>query len=275
MTTQRSKHSAIEMLNPPDVPVEQKRRVMTGQRLPADQTAFIDVSDLDSNGVVTETAMYQGELPAGAHDAFDLDQRDDLGFVAETYGDELPDEITDELTTLDDDADLLDQVYANELPDSLIEEMGDRPSLEFLTELELRAEETDDPTEAAEEGYTYVPPIDPPIVPGYPGTTADFEVASGLGLSALDEPYNEAHHSDFNFTEDEITARVREALRADSSTCLYANLIKIETDDGVVTLRGLVDDLIDVDNLLAVAAYVEGIIEVVDELRVRDWRARR
>src|SRR5215472_6803648 len=35
-------------------------------------------------------------------------------------------------------------------------------NLELLTELELRAEETDDPMEAVEEGYSYVPPIDPP-----------------------------------------------------------------------------------------------------------------
>jgi BON domain-containing protein len=140
-------------------------------------------------------------------------------------------------------------------------------NLELLTELELRAEETDDPMEAVEEGFTYVPPIDPPTVPG--GGLQNAEIASGLGVSALDEPYDENHHDSFLNDDDEFSARVREALRADSSTTQYADRLAIETRDGVVTLRGVVDDLMDSDNLLAVAEYVEGVDEVVDELRVR------
>jgi len=66
-----------------------------------------------------------------------------------------------------------------------------------------------------------------------------------------------------------VRARVREALRADSSTTQYAGKIAITARDGVVTLRGEVDDLVDSDNLLAVAEYVDGVDEVVDELRVR------
>jgi hypothetical protein len=34
-------------------------------------------------------------------------------------------------------------------------------------------------------------------------------------------------------------------------------------------LRGVVADLVDSDNLLAVAEYVDGVDEAVDELRVR------
>jgi osmotically-inducible protein OsmY len=137
----------------------------------------------------------------------------------------------------------------------------------MLTELELRADETDDPMEAVEEGFTYVPPIDPPVVPG--GGYENAEVASGLGVSALDEPYDEDHHDSFGSTDDELSARVREALRADSSTTQYASRIAIATSGGVVRLRGIVDDLVDSDNLLAVAEYVEGVEEVIDELRVR------
>jgi osmotically-inducible protein OsmY len=62
---------------------------------------------------------------------------------------------------------------------------------------------------------------------------------------------------------------VREAIRADSSTSQYAGTITIAVRDGVVTLRGVVDDLVDSDNLLAVAEYVDDVDEVVDELRVR------
>lgn len=153
----------------------------------------------------------------------------------------------------------------------LIAEDDDRPedteNIEMLTELELRAEETDDPMEAVEEGMTYVPPIDPPTVPG--GGYDGAEIASGLGVSALDEEYDEDHHSDFLNSDDEVSSRVREAFRADSSTTAYVNRIAIESRGGVVTLRGEVDDLVDSDNLLAVAEYVDGVDEVVDELRVR------
>ena len=143
---------------------------------------------------------------------------------------------------------------------------GDPEKLELLTERELRAEETRDPMEAVEEGYTYVPPIDPPTTPG---GLQNAEVASGLGVSALDEPYDQNHHTSFLPSDDEVSARVREALRADSSTAQYADRVAIETRRGIVTLRGVVDDLVDDDNLLAVAEYVEGVDEVVDELRVR------
>jgi hypothetical protein len=146
---------------------------------------------------------------------------------------------------------------------------GDDESLDMLTELELRAEETDDPLEAIEEGLTYVPPIDPPTVPTVSRQDGDARFASGYSVSSLDEPYDEDHHSSFFPDDDEMSARVREALLADSSTTQYADRIGISTRGSVVTLRGEVDDLVDSDNLLAVAAYVEGVTEVVDELRVR------
>lgn len=159
-------------------------------------------------------------------------------------------------------------VYEGELAAGVDDDLPNDPeNLELLTELELRAEETDDAMEAVEEGFTYVPPIDPPTVPG--GGYQNAEIASGLGVSALDEPYDEDHHDSFLSAEDEVSDRVREALHADSSTTQYADRIAIESRGGIVTLRGVVDDLVDSDNLLAVAGYVEGVEEVVDELRVR------
>jgi hypothetical protein len=158
-------------------------------------------------------------------------------------------------------------VYEGELAAGVDDDFpNDAENIELLTELQLRAEETDDPMEAVEEGFTYVPPIDPPTVPG---GYQNAEIASGLGVSALDEPYDQDHHDSFLNADDEVSARVREALRADSSTTQYAERIAIATRGGVVTLRGVVDDLVDSDNLLAVAEYVEGVEEVVDELRVR------
>jgi hypothetical protein len=180
----------------------------------------------------------QGEFPAA-------DELDDLG----------------QLTSTD--------VYEGQLEAGTADDLPGDPNaenLEMLTELELRADETDDPMEAVEEGFTYVPPIDPPVTPG---GVDNAEIASGLGLSALDEEYDEDHHDSFLSADDEMRARVREALRADSSTSQYAGKITISVRDGVVTLSGVVDDLVDSDNLLAIAEYVDGVDEVVDELRVR------
>jgi len=147
----------------------------------------------------------------------------------------------------------------------MAEDEDELEDLDSLTEQELRADETDDPIEAIEEGYTYVPPIDPPIEPG--DTLDGAEIASGM--SALDEPYDQDQHITFLSDDDEVSARVREALRADSSTTQYAGRIGITTRHGTVILRGVVDDLVDSDNLLAVAEEVDGVEEVVDHLRVR------
>ena len=57
------------------------------------------------------------------------------------------------------------ELYEGETGDSLENESQsgvNDESLDMLTELELRADETDDVMEAIEEGYTYIPPIDPP-----------------------------------------------------------------------------------------------------------------
>lgn len=161
------------------------------------------------------------------------------------------------------------KLYEGEPGDSLENEGYGDESLEQLTDLELRADETDDPMEAVEEGYTYIPPIDPPIAPSPDGSYENAEVASGFGSSSLDDEYSVDGHGDFLPADDEVSARVREALLADSSTSGYAHRISIAARGGRVLLRGAVDDLVDSDNLVAVASYVEGVEEVIDDLDVR------
>lgn len=145
----------------------------------------------------------------------------------------------------------------------------DIDSLDMLTEQELRAGETDDALVAIEEGYTYVPPTDPPTTPGEPGDYDGADVANGFAGSSLDEAYTEDTHSEFLPGDDEMVARVRDALRADSSTSALASSIRIAACDGIVTLRGMVVDMVDSDNLLAVASYVEGVEDVEDEIEVQ------
>jgi hypothetical protein len=209
---------ADQLLNGPDVPVEDKQRQLEGRR-PADQQGepFIEVDDTDDLGEISTTDVYLGELEAGVND---------------------------------------------DLP-------NDPDQLELLTERELRAGETDNPFEAAEEGIPYVPPIDPPTVPRTEDDQENAQVASGMSVSALEEPYDADHHRSFYPADDEMSARVRDALRADSSTTQYAETVTIITRGSVVVLRGEVDDLTDSDNLVAVAGYVTGVDEVIDELTIR------
>ncbi len=139
--------------------------------------------------------------------------------------------------------------------------------LESLTDDELRDGETDDPMVAAEEGLTYVAPTDPPVYPG--DDPSGPEVAAGFGSTAQSDPFDESHHDELLSPEDEVTARVRDALRADASTSDFADRLGIDSEGGLVVLRGLVDSIDDTDNAAAVAAGVEGVSEVVDQLEVR------
>ncbi len=141
----------------------------------------------------------------------------------------------------------------------------DRASVEWLNETELREGETDDALEAAEEGLTYVPPTDPPVVPAEDG---ELEFASGFGDSALAEPYDADHHAELLPTDDEVAERVREAIRAEAATSAYADQIEIETAGRIVRLRGVVADLDDEESLVATAERAGGVTEVIDELRV-------
>lgn len=143
----------------------------------------------------------------------------------------------------------------------------DVASVDAILERELESDETSDPDIAAEEGVPWVPPTDPPVVPDERDPEG-VSVAAGTGSTALDEPFDADHHSTLLPDDDEVTARVREALRADAVATVYADQLEIDTEGEVVTLRGTVEDMEDLDAVLAVAAEVTGITEVVDELDV-------
>jgi hypothetical protein len=140
-------------------------------------------------------------------------------------------------------------------------------SVEDLREREDASDETFDADIATEEGVPWVPPVDPVVVPDERDPEG-LAIAGGIGSSVLDEPFDAEHHSEPLGFEDEMTTRVREALRDDAETTAYADLLTIDTDDDVVTLTGTVADIDDLDAVLAVAATVEGITEVVDELEI-------
>jgi hypothetical protein len=140
-------------------------------------------------------------------------------------------------------------------------------SVEGLAMDELQPDTTDDPDVAAEEGLTWVPPTDPPVIADADSPDG-IVMAAGLGTTALDGPYDEDHRSGELSDEPELTARIREAIRADAATSRYADRIFVATLGSTAVLRGVVDDLGDGDDLVAVAERVDGIEEVRDETEV-------
>jgi hypothetical protein len=131
---------------------------------------------------------------------------------------------------------------------------------------ELREGETDNPIEASDEGKTYVPPVDPPVVPADPQNA---EVASGFAPSAFAEAYDSEHNLSAMPDEAMLHARLREAFRADARTNPYADQIAIQSQGGIIQLDGVVEDMQDSDSLLEVAMRVEGVQEVIDKVTVR------
>jgi hypothetical protein len=114
-----------------------------------------------------------------------------------------------------------------------------------------RAGETTDPLVAIEEGQTYIPPTDPPIVP------------------ARDEPEGiETPRGDRVDAEGDINARIRDELRSDAATTALADRLQIAVLRSTAIIRGQVDGIEDTDAIVEVASRVEGISEVRDETDV-------
>jgi hypothetical protein len=150
-------------------------------------------------------------------------------------------------------------------PDSDQPDEPDAENIELLTETEFRDGETDDPGEAAEEGLTYVPPVDPPVVMGAGGMP---QVAAGFGTTADDEPFDADHHDTALFGEDERTERVLEALRSHAATSGLVDRLSLETVGSRVVVAGTLDDLDDEDQVLEVISDVDGVTDVVNRIEI-------
>ena len=173
---------------------------------------------------------------------------------------------TSEIDTLGEMTDT--RVYEGDLearpPNSDQPDDDPAENLESLVATELRDGETDDPNEAAEEGLTWVPPIDPPLRVDTDGP----EVAAGFGMTAQEEPFDADHHSEAVSPHDEVETRVLEALRADAATAGFADDLELDVEGGVVRIAGVVDDLEDEDSILAIVEAVPGVAVVDSRITV-------
>jgi hypothetical protein len=198
-------------------PIEEEIQGLQGEELPIDQDAVLEPSEIEGARKPTMT-----EVDTGAESQPDRAQ----------------------LAGLDEDSFLSD--VDGGFP------QRDVVSLDELTDNELREGETTDPIEAIEEGETWIPPTDPPVVP-VPGDPDSIEVP---GSEELDE------------AEGSLNARIRKALRADASTSALADQLEIAVIGSTAIIRGQVDGPEDGDAIVEVATDVEGIDEVSDETEV-------
>ena len=173
--------------------------------------------------------------------------------------DELEHERTATLTELDAGYTSPDREYAR----------GPESTLDDLDLEDLRDGETDDPGVAAQEGLTYVPPIDPPVVAD-PEAPDGIVPGAGIAVSAESEPYDDSHRGTDLDPESESNLRIREALRADAQTSVLVDRLIVGTRGSVAVIRGVVDDIDDSDSIVEVVSRVKGISDVIDETELAE-----
>lgn len=115
---------------------------------------------------------------------------------------------------------------------------------------------TTDPLEAVRDAEPYMPPTDPPVLPG--GSDA-IHVATGFGIS----PEEEAANDPLPRGDEDIRQQVILALEQDSLTSLYD--FRVEVEDGVVRLTGLVPSLDDAEHATWMLGELPGVVDVIDD----------
>lgn len=162
-------------------------------------------------------------------------------------------------------------------------QLEDRPHAEVVDALELEdidLGEQDDtepsfmgpvgPTDVTEteDVVEFFPPTDP-VVHGASREQQGMELRNAWAPTSMTrptEPENEPEH--FEHSDYEILENVIQALRDDAST--QDLNIQVSVHDSIVHLHGTVPSLDDADNAEAVAAGVDGVLEVVEALNIEE-----
>lgn len=125
---------------------------------------------------------------------------------------------------------------------------------------------TDDPLVAVEEGVPYDPPTERVIAPtGEPGGPDVAGVAGHPG-GELEREDAVQPDTDVASRDDELTADVVEALRA--SDVPAGDRLRVMASGGRVLVRGEVESVDVLDEILSIVGEVPGVDEVVDEVTV-------
>ncbi len=113
-----------------------------------------------------------------------------------------------------------------------------------------------------ESDTAYEPPIDPVITLD---RNDNVQVLGGFSASSM-ESVEVERSSDSTIGDEAIVEAVLRELREDAATTALE--IDVTVVQGVVRLRGSVQDVVDAENAEEVASRVPGVVEVVEELKV-------
>jgi hypothetical protein len=148
------------------------------------------------------------------------------------------------------------------------EDKEERLVVERLYDLEPEDDITTDASEAAEEGYPYTPPIDPPILPS--DDLEGVEIAAGFA-SSMDEsgPDEEIVPPRVERGDLELEQHVHTVLRNHAETQNLTG-IEISVRDGIVVIRGIVQSDADIAIVDDIVNDLDGVIEVRNYLRLEE-----
>jgi osmotically-inducible protein OsmY len=127
---------------------------------------------------------------------------------------------------------------------------------------------TNDVMESTSEAEPYFPPTDPVLRPA-PETEEGFEVVGGFAASSMEGGVaGERPTASAPSGDEELADWVRQALLEDATTTDLQ--VRVTVRNGVVYLRGVVSAPEDTDAAEEVASRVPGVVEVREELTVRE-----
>lgn len=115
---------------------------------------------------------------------------------------------------------------------------------------------TSDASEASREAEPYMPPIDPPVLPG---GDEGIHVATGFGQSAEEGAVRE----DRPRGDEDIRLEAQMTLQQDSLTSQYP--LHVHVQDGVVRLHGALPSIDDAEHATWMLGNLPGVIDVIDD----------
>ena len=122
--------------------------------------------------------------------------------------------------------------------------------------------------EVADEGVPYFPPADPVVAPS--NDDHELEVVGGFQFTSKHEDPTDQHRGSLG--DGQLQDIIQRELREGALTIDLQ--VEVDVRNSVATLRGEVERLEDDENAEAVAARVEGVQEVREELVVRSITRR-
>lgn len=118
---------------------------------------------------------------------------------------------------------------------------------------------TSEGMEAVRDGEPYIPPMDPPVLPG---GREGIHIATGFGTDAETEAsQDQPLRGDIDIEEEVFLL-----LRQDSLTSKYP--LDVEVDQGVVRITGQVPSFEDAEHAQSIISELDGVVDVVDDTTV-------